>query len=112
VLRAWGSRNGWAPLKFEIREEKEKVKEGILTRITHCVLVPWSSGAFSNSGREEELLAAAVKRWPSHTFEGEIEFLGDDGARYRVGVRSGVAYRIEPELVWPEPPAGKEDGRG
>ena len=41
--------------------------------------------------------------FPDHEFSGYLEFLGEDGERWRYVVKGREVMEIKPELAWPEP---------
>lgn len=53
-------------------------------------------------------LQELVSAHPDRTFTGAVEFLGEDGERWRHVVRGGQVVEQKPRLVWPDDDAGAQ----
>lgn len=104
VLRAAGSRNGWAPLKPEEDRTETETDEGMLVKISCSTLVPYSQSSFSGADSLDNYLNAAIAQWGGdHTFSGFFECVDEEGFWYRVVVGAdNKAHTVRPVMTWPE----------
>lgn len=106
VLKAAGSRNGWAPVKLEQESQVTESDEGTSTVVTCKSVVIVHEYSFDGLNTLPAYLAALMGVYgSSHRITGYFECLMEDGERWRAGIDStGEVFEHRPQYVWPEIP--------
>ena len=88
-------------IKIVVTEQETETADGMLIKRHADRITPWSEDSMKGYRMEEQLQAVA-DLFPDRVYGGHIEAVGEDGARWRLRIRDGVAETIHPELRWPE----------
>lgn len=94
-------------LKLRIEESSVDTENGVLISRTAVALVM----AWEDEYRAYNLMdhvQEAVDAFPGHTWSGRLECEGEENTDlWRVVIRDGRAFRIEPRIIWPDDEASK-----